>query len=320
MTKHHFTVWLWACLIIVLFIPGLVCADTVYVDQNEGPITNIADAIISASVGDTVLVGPGYYDAFTVTKKLNIISEEGPGKTSITSAGPVTFAETGSYSMISGFTITIDAGDGILISEHAHYIRIENNIISSCSENGIHINADNSLLEYTSIQNNTIAFNKGEGIYLHVYSSSYGGSIRHCAITNNILFKNSNYGIRYNYPGSAVCTVANNIFFGNIMDSVSGVTADISTGNLFTDPLFIDTEISDFHLQAGSLAIDAGMAGAVYNDPDSTRNDMGVYGGPGAAGFWPNPAGGPIVTNIAVTPPSVPVGGTISLTATGKIP
>ena len=46
---------------------------------------------------------------------------------------------------------------------------------------------------------------------------------------------------------------------------------------------------------------------------------MGVYGGPGAANFWPEPAGGPVVTYMSVSPPSVPVGGTITLQATGKI-
>ncbi|MFV9644501.1 MAG: hypothetical protein ACNYWU_01640, partial [Desulfobacterales bacterium] len=65
--------------------------------------------------------------------------------------------------------------------------------------------------------------------------------------------------------------------------------------------------------------IDAGMVSSTYNDPDGTRNDMGVYGGPGAASFWPEPAGGPVVTELSVTPPSVPVGGTLTLKATGKI-
>jgi hypothetical protein len=72
-------------------------------------------------------------------------------------------------------------------------------------------------------------------------------------------------------------------------------------------------------LLSGSPCINAGKIGSVYNDPDGTRSDMGVYGGPGAANWWPYPAGGPIVTELSVTPPSVPVGGTLTLNATGEV-
>ena len=49
------------------------------------------------------------------------------------------------------------------------------------------------------------------------------------------------------------------------------------------------------------------------------RNDMGAYGGPGAVNWWPSPAGGPIVTGLSVTPPSVADDGTLTLEATGEI-
>ena len=90
-------------------------------------------------------------------------------------------------------------------------------------------------------------------------------------------------------------------------------------GNLFIDPLFIAPEIGDFHLASMSSCIDAGKVGAAYQDPDGTRNDMGVYGGSGAANWWPYPAGGPVVIDLSVTPPSVPAGGTLTLQATGSI-
>jgi hypothetical protein len=62
------------------------------------------------------------------------------------------------------------------------------------------------------------------------------------------------------------------------------------TGNIQIDPVFENTATSDFHLQPTSPCIDVGNAGAVYNDPDGTRNDMGAYGGPGAAnGIGPQP-------------------------------
>jgi len=71
------------------------------------------------------------------------------------------------------------------------------------------------------------------------------------------------------------------------------------TGNIDVDPLFIDTNTGDFRLQANSPCIDAGNPDPVYNDPEdpdepgwplwpaqgTLRNDMGCYGGPGAADF-----------------------------------
>lgn len=55
-------------------------------------------------------------------------------------------------------------------------------------------------------------------------------------------------------------------------------------GNINENPLFVDPENGDFHLQIGSPCIDTGSPSPQYNDPDGSRNDMGAYGGPG--GDW----------------------------------
>ena len=55
-------------------------------------------------------------------------------------------------------------------------------------------------------------------------------------------------------------------------------------GSIILDPMFIDIEQNDFHLQSGSPCIDAGDPSVEYNDFDGTRNDMGAYGGP--QGNW----------------------------------
>ena len=54
---------------------------------------------------------------------------------------------------------------------------------------------------------------------------------------------------------------------------------------LDTDPLFTDPENLDFTLQPGSPAIDAGDPDPAFDDVDGSRNDMGIFGGPGGA--WP---------------------------------
>jgi hypothetical protein len=48
------------------------------------------------------------------------------------------------------------------------------------------------------------------------------------------------------------------------------------TGEISADPEFEDP---DFHLSEDSPCVDAGHPGAMYNDQDGSRNDMGAYGG-----------------------------------------
>jgi hypothetical protein len=52
-------------------------------------------------------------------------------------------------------------------------------------------------------------------------------------------------------------------------------------GNISEDPMFV-SPMNDYHLQTGSLCIDTGDPGIF--DYDSSRSDMGCYGGPG--GNW----------------------------------
>ena len=40
--------------------------------------------------------------------------------------------------------------------------------------------------------------------------------------------------------------------------------------------------LADYHLQDNSPLIDAGMPDPMFNDPDTTVNDIGAFGGPSA--------------------------------------
>ena len=52
------------------------------------------------------------------------------------------------------------------------------------------------------------------------------------------------------------------------------------TNDLSVDPQFENPAAGDFRPKAASPLIDAGDPTPAYNDPDGTRNDIGVFGGP----------------------------------------
>jgi hypothetical protein len=88
---------------------------------------------------------------------------------------------------------------------------------------------------------------------------------------------------------------------GNIETNYSAIddAAYAGSNNNLTlpfNPAFVDPANRDFHLQVASPCIDAGDPAVDYNDPDAdgggnadapalgtVTNDMGAYGGPGAA-------------------------------------
>ena len=315
----------------IVFVTGQVTANaaTIYVHPlqgaPEGSYHTIQEGVDAASAEDMVMVAPGNYESFTVNKEVYVVSEAGPDVTYITSGGPVTFNDPGDGASISGFTVSLN-GIGIYVTNNCNHVKIENNIISGCGRQGIYLSASEAYIQYSAIVNNTISNNSGSGIYLRSYKrySSSAGFIANLQVINNIITSNTNYGIQFHNSGNTYLgshNFSNNNLWNNTAGDISGVTVDSSAGNIFTDPFFVNQDIADYHTQAASPCIDVGTVGKVYNDPDGTRNDIGVYGGPGAANFWPSPAGGkrPVVTGLSITPPSILVGGTLTLKATGKI-
>ena len=55
------------------------------------------------------------------------------------------------------------------------------------------------------------------------------------------------------------------------------IVLDGTNGNISSDPLFVDPEHEDYHLQQGSPCINAGHPDPSFNDPDGSRADMGAF-------------------------------------------
>lgn len=134
-----------------------------------------------------------------------------------------------------------------------------------------------------------------------VVAVCYFNTTTNGSVINNVIYDLNN-------GGSASAISVDNESFGfvginNIIGGFTGTGASISSeigavwnyndvfgvsyygpageGNISENPMFV-SPMSDYHLQAGSLCIDTGDPG-IY-DYDSSRSDMGCYGGPG--GNW----------------------------------
>jgi len=119
---------------------------------------------------------------------------------------------------------------------------------------------------------------------------------------NNLFYDNLASGILGGAGGlyaDSLTTVKNCIFIGNkwILPDIGEFDEQISDhanitfsniqggypgeGNTDVDPMFFDAAQGDFHLSSGSPCVDAGDPDPRFNDVDGSRNDMGLYGGPG---------------------------------------
>ena len=77
------------------------------------------------------------------------------------------------------------------------------------------------------------------------------------------------------------------LFFNNGINYGENIVAGVHC--IYEDPQFVGG--TDYHLMWTSPAVNTGHANAEYNDPDGSRNDMGIFGGP-LAGEFSLPSGG----------------------------
>jgi hypothetical protein len=222
----------------------------------------------------------------------------------ITNNGGNALDFTQSQAEISGCVIRNNEGIGI--NSHwgrGKFINIRNSIIAENQAGGLHL-----IYTVASLYNNFLVNNSayhGGGIFFNSDS---------LVMINNVIFGNtaqrSGGGLYMDYDGPIFAT--NNVIRNNnspsspqidYRDGLMLIHSNIQggwegKGNIDADPLFIDPNNYDFHLQPNSPCIDQGNPDSQYNDPEdpdnpgyalypamgTVRNDMGAYGGPGAAG------------------------------------
>jgi hypothetical protein len=138
-----------------------------------------------------------------------------------------------------------------------------------------------SVIRNNYIANTTIGFDNADYGYNNILLNfNIGGDATAMgaadgSINFNNISANNRRGI--SLVGDGI-TVKYNDFWNNRIDIEDWGNLYDSVGNIFQNPMLLNSDSGDYHLQAFSPLIDAGDP-TVF-DPDSSRSDIGLYGGP----------------------------------------
>jgi len=167
----------------------------------------------------------------------------------------------------------LDAGGGGMLFQESNplveMVFIQNNS-SGVDGGGIGLTDCDAIMNNITLGNNS-AENGAGSIYL--FQSNL-------ALNNSILWNDElDYEVHFHdFENWGTFTVSYSDIQGG-MDAIgnSGMgTVVWGEGNIENDPLFVDQENGDYHLQAGSPCIDSGDPNMPF-DPDSTVSDMGAF-------------------------------------------
>jgi len=148
---------------------------------------------------------------------------------------------------------------------------IENNLIVGYEWSAVLLTNESGQFKTAPVKNNTLI---SEGLYGVVNIGGFSNEIK-----NNVVSEGF-YGIAaYSYDGyNCNPQVSYNDLWKNQQSyyEYGGASIDTSQGgNIYLDPMFVGGD--DYHLQYGSPCIGAGDPN--IKDPDSSRSDIGCYGG-----------------------------------------
>ncbi len=173
-------------------------------------------------------------------------------------------------------------------------IEVYNNVVHD-SPMGIAMTSEGTgSIDGVRIYNNVVYRNQRDGIGLYGHPEEAATNfIRNIFVYNNTAYGNSIEpmhpwwgGIHLTHARLTNCIVRNNIVWGNAGDQLKLDPGIVSDNNLMEDPVFVDAAGGDFHVRAGSRAIDSGSftLAAPFDADDVPRPigpaiDVGAYEG-----------------------------------------
>jgi len=322
-----------------------------------GQYTTLSAAYTAAVSGDTILIGPGTYmeSSITSTKRLAWIGA-GWDQSQVTFSSYFTIqSTTANGSLVEGLRIETSSG-AVSLSNNVDSVTVRRCLIKGTYNYSYVLNAQGGRVYvedcifvqaglYAAIvvtpnaaslfRGCVFAWAPASGTYACFYSTSGTAGtleIYNCVFLNQVLIFNL-------AAGSQPVIGVNNIFYDWRASPTFGTYPGTSTFDYnasqtiaapgtntitITDDPFVSYDealnfqegISDLHLVPASGLIDTGHPELL--DPDETRSDFGVYGGPHPLvdnGVPPYPW----AVDILLTPNLVGQGTDVNATAVGRI-
>jgi len=164
-------------------------------------------------------------------------------------------------------------------STTAHDNILRNNLVHDSGSRGLLLGSGDNNVAY-----NNILYRNGVGDNREAVNiGGYGNFATNNKLYNNTIYNNNGVCVQLGSPDGTI--VRNNICYQNGTDAIvqsNDSNSTIDHNLLGTDPLFVNAAAQDFHLGAGSRAIDAGvvMPGLSYNGsaPDLGALESGTSG------------------------------------------
>ena len=276
-------------IILLLAFAISLSATTINVPADQATIQAGIDAAVD---GDTVLVEAGlYYETIDfIGKNIALVSSSGPSATIIDGTGGDTTIVVNMSSWgfsadckIDGFTIQNGLNGIAASADHSNPTLT----VRSCIITNTTTAISGHFMQSWEISN-TLIINNENGFAKGYYGDN--SVITNCTFDNLIrdIEFNPSYGttselsiynsiFRNQIDGHATNPV--NMYYCDYSDGALGTNVNIITGNINSDPLFVDIANDDYLLQATSPCIDAGDPISLSNDFDGSRNDIGYTGG-----------------------------------------
>ncbi|MBK7091322.1 MAG: hypothetical protein IPH59_06315 [bacterium] len=271
----------------ILILSASLTAATLNVPEDY---QTIQSAINASQHGDIVLVAPGIYTERLdyLGKGVSVRSSEGNTVTYLRSPSGANYgaplvlfkSSEPASAELSGFTFDMGRAEDFILISNGAAPRIRNNVFRDLNIDLriIHVENAASVIERNIFASNLVG-NACVGVYsgnVTIVSNTFDSNTRgfyslstNTIAINNIVSNSAEYGVHGSFG-----TLSYNNVWNNHPDYQYGAAP---TNSISGDPHFVNRPEYDYRLLASSPCVDAGDPAFQYQDPDGSRNDIGVF-------------------------------------------